>query len=126
MKYSALFNRVAVKPDSPEEVTKGGIIIPDTVKDQKGFKGTVFSAGASCKVLKDNDRVYYNSRGGQSIKMKRENGETFEVFIFLEEEILGKITDEENEGIEGVDYELVVEEHEENEEISFIPKFANV
>lgn len=124
MKYIALFNRVAVKPDSPEEVTKGGIIIPDTVKDQKGFKGTVFSAGALCKVLKDNDRVYYNSRGGQSIKMKRQNGQPFEVFVFLEEEILGKIEGEKKEGIEGVDYEL--EKNEKNEKISFTPMFANV
>jgi chaperonin GroES len=34
MKLTPLYDRVVIKPAPPEEVTKGGIIIPDTAKEK--------------------------------------------------------------------------------------------
>jgi chaperonin GroES len=125
MRYQAPFNRVAIKPDEADEKI-GNIIIPDTLKEKKNVRGTVFSAGPDCKVYGKGDRVFYNKHGGQSVKMKKADGSDFELFVFLEQEILGSISNEEIKGIEGVDYELVDEdESEKSSEISFVPQFAN-
>lgn len=119
MRYQAPFNRVAIKPDPAEEKSKGGIILLPDEKAQKGFKGTVFSAGPDCKIHKAGDRIFYNNHGGQSIKLKQVDGKIFELFVFLEQELLGSAFDEDIEGIEGVDYSL--EDSEEvSEEISLI------
>ena len=40
-----LSDRVVVRPDSREEVSASGIIIPDTVKKEKAERGTVVATG---------------------------------------------------------------------------------
>jgi co-chaperonin GroES (HSP10) len=125
MKGKSLFNRVAIKPDNPEVKTKGGIILPDTVQDKKGIIGTVFSAGIDCKVLKKGDRVYYNRHGGQIVPLKDKKGQPYDLYVFLEQEILYLIEDEEIEGIEGVDYEIVEVDESETSAISFVPTEIN-
>lgn len=40
-----LNNRVVVKPSSPEQVTKSGIIIPDTASKEKPAQGEVVAIG---------------------------------------------------------------------------------
>lgn len=121
MKGSSLFNRVAIKPDSPEVKTKGGIILPDTVQDKKGIIGTVFSAGIDCKVLKKGDRVYYNRHGGQIVPLKTKDGQPYDLYVFLEQEILYLVEDEDIEGIEGVDYDIIEVDESETEKVSFVP-----
>jgi len=44
MKLTPLYDRVVIKPAPPEEVTKGGIIIPDTAKE-KPQQGEVVAVG---------------------------------------------------------------------------------
>ncbi|MFN4907413.1 MAG: co-chaperone GroES [Bacteroidota bacterium] len=45
MGLTPLHDRVLVKPAQAEEVTKGGIIIPDTAKE-KPMQGTIIAVGA--------------------------------------------------------------------------------
>jgi len=44
MKLTPLHDRIIVKPAPAEEVTKGGIIIPDTAKE-KPLQGTITAVG---------------------------------------------------------------------------------
>lgn len=44
MNLTPLYDRVIVRPSEPEEVTKGGIIIPDTAKE-KPMQGEVVAVG---------------------------------------------------------------------------------
>jgi chaperonin GroES len=44
MKVEPLHEKVLVKPFPPEEVTSGGIIVPDSVKERPS-KGTVIAVG---------------------------------------------------------------------------------
>jgi chaperonin GroES len=51
MNLIPLHDRVIVKPSQPEEVTKGGIIIPDTAKE-KPMQGEIIAAGNG-KIMED-------------------------------------------------------------------------
>jgi chaperonin GroES len=44
MNLTPLHDRVLVRPSKPEEVTSGGIIIPDTAKE-KPMQGEIIAAG---------------------------------------------------------------------------------
>lgn len=44
MNLIPLYDRVIVKSSAPEEVTKGGIIIPDTAKE-KPMQGSIIAVG---------------------------------------------------------------------------------
>ena len=65
-----LADRVLVQPSTPETVTKGGIIIPDTAKE-KPQKGTVVAAGPGKKdepvTVKVGDSVLYGKYAGTEI-----------------------------------------------------------
>lgn len=94
VKLKPLGDRLIVRPLRGEEVTKGGIIIPDTAKE-KPAQGEVMAAGSG-KVLEDGnyiplevkvgDRVLYGKYSGTEIKF---NGEDF--LIIRESEILAVI-----------------------------------
>lgn len=67
----ALNDRVIVRPDTPEELTAGGIIIPDTAKDSiVTIYGTVLVVGPKCNQVKTGDRVIYNKYYGLEIATK--------------------------------------------------------
>ncbi|MBK8344417.1 MAG: co-chaperone GroES [Bacteroidetes bacterium] len=65
-----LADRVLVQAATPETVTKGGIIIPDTAKE-KPQKGTVVAAGPGKKdepvTVKVGDTVLYGKYAGTEI-----------------------------------------------------------
>ena len=95
MKLTPLHDRIIVKPAQAEEVTKGGIIIPDTAKE-KPLQGKVTAVGKgriddSGKVvpmqLKVGDNVLYGKYAGTEVTidgdeflMMREN----DVFAIVE------------------------------------------
>ena len=60
MKLKPLADRVIIKPTAAEEVTMGGIIIPDSAKE-KPQRGTVLAVGQGTKdeemVLKEGEKV---------------------------------------------------------------------
>ncbi len=77
MKLKPLGDRVIVKPKEPEEVTKGGIILPDTAQE-KPMEGEIVAVGVG-KVaddgklvkmeLKVGDKVLYGKYSGSEIKI---------------------------------------------------------
>jgi len=94
MNIRPLGDRVVVKPLEAEEVTKGGIILPDSAKE-KQQKGKVLAVGTG-RILdngtrvpldvRDGDIVIYSKYGGTEIKIEGE-----EYLIVAERDILGVV-----------------------------------
>jgi len=65
-----LQNRILVKPEEAKEVSKGGIILPDELKE-KEYKGTVVATGAGLKdeamTVKVGDVVKYPKHAGNEV-----------------------------------------------------------
>lgn len=89
-----LGERVVVKPLPMEEVTKGGIVLPDTAKE-KPQKGEVTAVGPGRLLdngqrvpidLKVGDKVLYSKYAGNEVKFDGE-----EYLILREGDILGVI-----------------------------------
>ncbi len=94
-KLQPLGDRIVVKPIEREEVTKGGIVLPDTAKE-KPQEGEVLAVGPGRLTdegkrvpmdIKAGDRVIYAKYGGVEIK---ENDA--ELVILRESDILAKRT----------------------------------
>ncbi len=91
-KISPLADRVLVKPLEREDVSRGGIVLPDTAKE-KPQEGTVLAVGSG-RVLDDGtkvdmevkkgDRVLYSKYAGTEIKIGDE-----EHLILSERDVLG-------------------------------------
>ena len=95
VKLQPLADRLVVKPIEREEVTKGGIVLPDTVKE-KPQEGEVLAVGPGrlsedgkriAMDVKVGDRVLYAKYGGTEIKIEDE-----ELVILRESDILAKKT----------------------------------
>ncbi|MDP2790048.1 MAG: co-chaperone GroES [bacterium] len=52
MQLKPLGDRIVVKPATQEEVTKSGIVLPDTVDKEKKEQGEVIAIGTGEKILK--------------------------------------------------------------------------
>ena len=94
MNIRPLGDRVLVKREEAEEVTAGGIIIPDTAKD-KPSKGTIVAVGEGARndkgelikmTLKAGDKVYFTKWGGSEVKLNDE-----ELLIMKENDVLAII-----------------------------------
>ena len=93
VKLKPLADRVLVKPIEREEVTKGGIVLPDTAKE-KPQEGKVLAVGDG-RLSEDGKRipldvkvgdiVIYAKYGGTEIKIEDE-----ELIILRESDILAK------------------------------------
>jgi chaperonin GroES len=80
MNLKPLGDRVIVKPDAPEEKTKGGIILPDTAQE-KPMEGKIVAVGTgkiddsgkkSPMELKVGDKVLYGKYSGTEVKINDE------------------------------------------------------
>lgn len=93
-KLTPLADRVVVRPQEAEEVTSGGLIIPDTAKE-KPQKGVVVAAGPGkvengTKIdmtVKEGDTVLYGKYAGTEVTIEGE-----EVLIMRESDILGIVS----------------------------------
>ncbi len=94
MKLRPLHDRILVKRVEEEEVTKGGIIIPDSAKE-KPIKGKVQAAGPGKTAddgklipmgVKEGDEVIFNKYAGTEVKIESE-----ELLIMREDDILAVI-----------------------------------
>jgi len=93
VKLKPLADRVLVKPIEREEVTKGGIVLPDTVRERPQ-EGEVLAVGDG-RLSEDGKRipldvkvgdiVIYAKYGGTEIKIEGE-----ELIILRESDILAK------------------------------------
>jgi chaperonin GroES len=93
VKLQPLADRLVVKPIEREEVTKGGIVLPDTAKE-KPQEGEVVAVGPGrlsedgkriTMDVKVGDIVVYAKYGGTEIKIDDE-----ELIILRESDILAK------------------------------------
>jgi len=94
MKIRPLHDRVIVKRVEEEQVSRGGIIIPDTAKE-KPIKGKVIAAGPGRRLdngevraltVKEGDVVLFSKYGGTDVKIDGEDH-----LILREDDILGII-----------------------------------
>ena len=73
MNIKPLADRVLIEPTAAEEVTMGGIIIPDSAKE-KPLKVKVLAVGNGTKddpmVLKEGDQVLYGKYAGTEIEFE--------------------------------------------------------
>ena len=95
MDIQPLADRIIVKPLDAEEVTKGGIVLPETAKE-KPQEGKVLAVGAGKKLdsgevsaleLKKGDRVLYGKYSGTEITTQK--GE--DVLIMREDDVLAVV-----------------------------------
>lgn len=93
-KLTPLADRVVVRPQAAEEVTSGGLIIPDTAKE-KPQKGTVVAVGPGkvengTKVdmtVSEGDVVLYGKYAGTEVTIDSED-----LLIMRESDILGIVS----------------------------------
>ncbi|UCH43158.1 MAG: co-chaperone GroES [Dehalococcoidales bacterium] len=95
IKLEPLADRLVVRPIEKEEVTKGGIILPDTAKE-KPQEGEVLAVGPG-RVSEDGDRIamdvkvgdiiIYAKYGGTEIKIDDED-----LMILRESDVLARKT----------------------------------
>ena len=87
-------DRVVVKPSAKEEITKSGIVIPDTAKE-KPQEGTVIAVGSG-RLLDNGDRAPIDVREGDRILFAKYGGTEFkldgeEYLVLKENDILAII-----------------------------------
>lgn len=73
MALKPLGDRVIVRPSKEEEMTKAGIVLPDTVEKEKKEEGEVVSIGNGEKItklgLKPGDHVLFGKYAGEDVKV---------------------------------------------------------
>ncbi len=94
VKLEPLSDRLVVKPIEREEVTKGGIVLPDTVVKEKPQEGEVLAVGPG-RLSEDGKRIAMDIKKGDIVIYARYGGTEYkiddeEVIILEEKQILAK------------------------------------
>src|SRR2546423_13321682 len=94
MNLKPLGDRVVLKPVEKEEMTKGGIVIPDTVKE-KPQEGIVEAVGTG-RILDNGTRVPMEIEVGHKVLYAKYSGSEFklddvEYLIIPERDVLGVV-----------------------------------
>ena len=76
-KLRPLGDRVVVKPSAREEMTKSGIVLPDTAKE-KPQEGTVIAAGPG-RILDDGKRESMDVKAGDKVLYAKYAGTEFKI-----------------------------------------------
>ena len=76
-KLTPLADRVVVRPKQKEEVTKSGIVLPDTAKE-KPQEGEVIAVGPG-RVLDNGERLAMELKVGQTVLYAKYAGTEFKV-----------------------------------------------
>jgi len=93
-KIKPLGDRVVIKPIPKEEVSKGGIVLPDTATKEKPQEGKIVAVGPGRLTeegqripmeVKTGDKVIYSKYAGTEFKLGDD-----ELIIMREGDILGK------------------------------------
>ncbi len=91
MKVKPLGDKVIVKPISKEEVTKSGIVLPDTADKERPEQGEVVAIGEGEKIkklhLKVGDKVLFGKYAGDEVEMGK-----VEYKFLKDEDILGIVS----------------------------------
>lgn len=88
MNIKPLGDRVLVKPLASEEITKSGIVLPETTDKQKKEQGEVVAVGEGEKIkklgVKVGDKVLFGKYAGDEVEMDK-----VEYRFLKEEDVLG-------------------------------------
>ena len=76
-KLRPLGDRVVIKPSAREEMTKSGIVLPDTVKE-KPQEGTIIAAGPG-RILDDGKRESMDVKAGDKVLYAKYAGTEFKI-----------------------------------------------
>jgi chaperonin GroES len=95
-KLRPLGDRVVVKPSAREEMTKSGIVLPDTAKE-KPQEGSILAVGPG-RVLDDGKREAMDVKVGQKVLYGKYAGTEFkvdgdELLIVSQKDILAIVED---------------------------------
>jgi chaperonin GroES len=95
-KLQPLGDRVVVKPTPREEMTKSGIVLPDTAKE-KPQEGTILAAGPG-RILDDGKREQMDVKEGQKVLYAKYAGTEFksdgdDLLIVSQKDILAIVKD---------------------------------
>ena len=95
MKLRPLGDRIIVKPFAKEEMTKSGIILPDTIDKERPEQGEVIEVGPG-KLLENGSRVTPNVKIGDKILFKKYSPDEFklddvEYLVLSESDIMAVI-----------------------------------
>ena len=94
-KIEPLGDRVVIKPTPKEEVSRGGIVLPDTAQE-KPQEGKIIASGPGrltedgkriAMEVKKGDKVIYSKYAGTEFKLENE-----ELVIMRESDILAKLS----------------------------------
>src|SRR5690242_15801284 len=91
-----LADRVVVRPKQKEEVTKSGLVLPDTARD-KPQEGEIVAVGPG-RVLDDGKRLPMELKVGQSVLYAKYAGTEYKVedeeyLILREPDVLAVVTE---------------------------------
>jgi chaperonin GroES len=94
MKLQPLNDRIVVKRTEEEEVTKGGIIIPDSAKE-KPIQGKILAVGTG-RVMDDGSKFPLDVKKGDTVLFSRYAGaevkiEGEDLLIMREEDVLAVV-----------------------------------
>ena len=95
-KLKPLGDRLVVKPSAREEMTKSGIVLPDTAKE-KPQEGTIVAAGPG-RILDDGKREAMDVKKGDKVLYAKYAGTEFkidddELLIVSQKDILAIVED---------------------------------
>jgi chaperonin GroES len=95
-KLTPLGDRVVIKPTPREEMTKSGLVLPDTAKE-KPQEGTILSVGPG-RILDDGTREQMDVKKGQKVLYAKYAGTEFKVdeedlLIVSQKDILAVVED---------------------------------
>ncbi|MEO8572167.1 MAG: co-chaperone GroES [Chloroflexota bacterium] len=95
-KLRPLGDRVVIKPSAREEMTKSGIVLPDTAKE-KPQEGSIVAAGPG-KILEDGKRETMDVKVGDKVLYAKYAGTEFKVdgddlLIVSQKDILAIVED---------------------------------
>ena len=93
LKFEPLGDRLVIKPVAREEVTKGGIVLPDTAQE-KSQEGEVLAVGPG-RITEDGKRIAMEIKVGDTIIFARYGGmeikvDNEELLLLDESQILAK------------------------------------
>ncbi len=95
MKIKPIHSNVVLKPITEDQVTKSGIVLPDTVEKERPEKGEVIAVGEG-RLLNDGQRAAMSVKQGDTVMFKKYSpdevkieGETY--LVISEDDIIAII-----------------------------------
>lgn len=93
MKIKPLNDKIIIKPIAQDEVTKSGIVLPDTIDKEKPERGEVIAIGPG-KLLENGQRAQMSVKVGDKIMFKKYGPDEIkvddeELLVISEEDVIG-------------------------------------